>query len=123
MSPAGQQRSCCKANGGHDHGGEEYSFGVALDPDLPGTEGSVFQSFRTIELVLDSTEKERSGLAVRRMKRLLAPASQENPVRRRQRHLLFLVVRYHSARELFCEIDACLCIPFGCLLWMYSKTR
>lgn len=80
VSPAGQERSCCKANGGHDHGGQEYSFGVPLDPRLPGTEGGVFQSFRTIELVLDSTEKERSSLAVRRMKRLLAPASQENPI-------------------------------------------
>lgn len=80
----------------------------------------MFQSFRTIELVLDSTEKERSGLAVRRMKRLLAPASQENPVRR---SLLCLVVRCRSARELFCEVDAWHCIRFGCLLWMYSKTR
>jgi hypothetical protein len=26
----------------------EYSFGVALDPELPGTEGGVFQSFKTI---------------------------------------------------------------------------
>ena len=100
VSPAGEQRSCCKANGGHDHGGKgevlesngvffrarylsngknklticqdrlgthrrrtfaftqeslpqrcayvEYSFGVALDPELPGTEGGVFQSFKTI---------------------------------------------------------------------------
>ena len=30
--------------------------------------------------MLDSTDKERSGLAVRRMKRLLAPAAQENPI-------------------------------------------
>ena len=80
VSLAGQQRSCCKANGGHEHGGLEYSFGVALDPEYPGTEGGVLHSFKTIELVLDSAEKERSGLAVRRMKRLLAPASQENPI-------------------------------------------
>ena len=53
---------------------------MALDPRYPGTEGGVFTSFKTIELVLDSTEKERTGLAVRRLKRLLAPASQENPI-------------------------------------------
>ena len=80
MSPAGEQRSCCKANGRGVPGGQEYGFGVALDPERPGTEGAVFQSFKAIELVLDSTVKERSGLAVRRMKRLLAPASQENPI-------------------------------------------
>jgi len=37
-------------------------------------------AFCVQELVLDSTDKERSGLAVRRMKRLLAPAAQENPI-------------------------------------------
>ena len=44
VSPAGEQRSCCKANGGHNHGGQEFSFGVSLDPERPGTEGGVFVS-------------------------------------------------------------------------------
>eukprot|EP01052_Picozoa_sp_SAG31_P031335 SAG31_NODE_3309_length_4436_cov_37.693106_4_plen_488_part_00 len=60
VSPAGESRSCCKANSAQDHGGERYSFGVALDPELPGTEGGVLESFKTIELVLDSTEKGKN---------------------------------------------------------------
>ena len=55
-------------------------FGVALDPLLPGTANGSLASFRCLELVLDSTERERSGLAIRRMRRLLAPATQENPI-------------------------------------------
>jgi len=57
-----------------------YRFKVGLDPSLSGTEGGVFTSFRALELVLDSTEKERSSLSMRRMRRLLAPAVQENPI-------------------------------------------
>ena len=63
------------------NGTHVFEFAVRLDPNMPGTENSTFTSFRALELVLDSTNQERSALAIRRMKRLLAPASQENPVR------------------------------------------
>ena len=39
-----------------------------------------FESFRTFELAFDSSDRERNGLAVRRMFRLLAPWSMENPI-------------------------------------------
>ncbi len=39
-----------------------------------------FESFRTFELVLDSTERERRGLARRRMVRTIAPWVTENPL-------------------------------------------
>lgn len=42
--------------------------------------GGKFVSFRTFELYHDSTERERKGLQVRRMMRLLAPWCTENPV-------------------------------------------
>lgn len=47
--------------------------GIELAP------GETFTSFRTYELLLDSWDRERQGLAVRRMYRLLAPWIQENP--------------------------------------------
>ncbi len=42
--------------------------------------GGSFESFRTFELLHDSTERERRGLALRRMYRTLAPWSPENPI-------------------------------------------
>jgi hypothetical protein len=42
--------------------------------------GAAFESFRIFELALDSTDRERNGLAQRRMYRVIAPWSQENPI-------------------------------------------
>ena len=42
--------------------------------------GGEFTSFRTFELVHDSTDRERQGLALRRMYRTLAPWACENPI-------------------------------------------
>ncbi len=48
------------------------NFTVQLDQDL--------DSFRTLELLVGSNDLERKGLAKRRMRRLLAPQSQESPI-------------------------------------------
>jgi hypothetical protein len=48
--------------------------GIAIEP------GETFESFRTFELVFDSTNKERNGLAQRRMYRTIAPWITENPI-------------------------------------------
>jgi hypothetical protein len=46
----------------------------------PGAPLSGFESFRVFELVYDSTERERRGLALRRMYRTVAPWVTENPL-------------------------------------------
>jgi hypothetical protein len=51
-----------------------------IGPDQVIAPGGTFESFRTFVLLHDSTERERRGLALRRMYRTLAPWSQENPV-------------------------------------------
>jgi hypothetical protein len=51
-----------------------------IGPDQVIEPGETFESFRTFVLLHDSTERERRGLALRRMYRTLAPWSQENPV-------------------------------------------
>ncbi|MCX5644248.1 MAG: alpha-galactosidase [Phycisphaerae bacterium] len=51
-----------------------------LGPDVSIEPGNAFVSFRTFELVHDSTERERQGLAVRRMYRTIAPWVTENPI-------------------------------------------
>lgn len=47
--------------------------------------GETFESFRTFELVYDSSDRERRGLALRRMYRTIAPWVTENPL---MHHLL-----------------------------------
>lgn len=53
-------------------------------PDkAPGIElenGGVFQSVRTHELLIDTYDRERRGLAIRRMYRVVAPWTKENPI-------------------------------------------
>jgi hypothetical protein len=51
-----------------------------IGPDVILPPGKRFDSFRTFELAFDSTDRERNGLAVRRMFRLLAPWCTENPI-------------------------------------------
>ena len=49
-------------------------------PDTDVAPGATFTSIRAFELLLDSSERERRGLAQRRMYRIIAPWTQENPV-------------------------------------------
>lgn len=51
-----------------------------LGPDVMIEPGAEFESFRTFELIYDSTERERNALARRRMYRTLAPWATENPI-------------------------------------------
>jgi len=51
-----------------------------LGPDIDILPGKTFESYRTYELVFDSTDRERKGLAQRRMYRTLAPWAMENPI-------------------------------------------
>jgi hypothetical protein len=51
-----------------------------IGPEAIVAPGESFESFRTFELAFDGTDRERNGLAVRRMFRLLAPWSTENPI-------------------------------------------
>ena len=52
----------------------------SVGPGLALTNGADWQSFRAFELLQDSTEQERRGLAERKMWRVLAPWTQENPI-------------------------------------------
>ena len=55
--------------------------GRALPRSGPtGAAGGSFESFRCFELVHDSTDRERRGLALRRMYRTIAPWVTENPL-------------------------------------------
>ena len=49
-------------------------------PDQTIAPGDTFETFRAFELVYDSTERERKGLALRRLYRTIAPWVTENPL-------------------------------------------
>jgi hypothetical protein len=51
-----------------------------IGPDQIIEPGQVFESFRVFELLQDSTDRERKGLAIRRMYRTIAPWVTENPL-------------------------------------------
>jgi hypothetical protein len=51
-----------------------------IGPDALIPPGGSFDTFRVFELVHDSTDRERRGLAVRRAYRTIAPWIQENPI-------------------------------------------
>ncbi len=49
-------------------------------PEVDILPSETFESYRTYELVYDSTERERNGLALRRLYRTIAPWVTENPI-------------------------------------------
>ena len=51
-----------------------------LGPDIEIAPGETFESFRTVALVFDSSDRERRGLAQRKMYRTIAPWVTENPI-------------------------------------------
>ena len=51
-----------------------------LGPDQEVSKDKPLESFRVFELLLDSTERERRSLARRKMYRVIAPWTQENPL-------------------------------------------
>ncbi len=54
--------------------------GPDLGPAQDVAPGSTLESFRAWILPMDSTDRERCGLAIRRMYRLIAPWTTENPI-------------------------------------------
>jgi len=53
---------------------------LPLGPNVEIEPGGTFESFRTFELIYDSTERERKALSLKRMYRILAPWVTENPI-------------------------------------------
>ena len=58
----------------------EVEVGPEFGPDVDLAPGETLASVRAFELSRDSTDRERRGLAQRRMYKILAPWTQENPV-------------------------------------------
>ncbi len=73
----------------------------------------VFESMRAFELVHDSSDRERRGLAVRRMYRTIAPWVTENP--------LMMHMRSAAPAQVRAAIDQCAAVGFEMLILSFGS--
>ena len=84
-----------------------------IGPDLMIEQGETFESFRTYELIYDSTERERKGLSLRRMYRTIAPWSTENPI--------IMHVRNADTKSVRLAIDQCAEVGFEMVIMTFGS--
>ncbi|MEN6457495.1 MAG: hypothetical protein ABFC63_01070 [Thermoguttaceae bacterium] len=83
-----------------------------IGPDVIVDPGATFESFRTFELVYDSTDRERRGLALRRMYRTIAPWVTENPI--------FMHVTRHDPPSVKLAVDQCAEVGFEMVVLSFN---
>jgi len=81
--------------------------GVELQP------GEVFKSVRTHELLMDSYDRERRGLAIRKMYRTVAPWTTENPI--------FMHLVSKNDEEVRTAIDQCAATGYEALILSFGS--
>lgn len=81
--------------------------GIALQP------GEVFNSIRTYELLLDSYDRERRGLAVRKMYRTIVPWITSNPI--------FMHLVSKNDNEVRAAIDQCAATGYETLILSFGS--
>jgi hypothetical protein len=84
-----------------------------IGPDLMIEPGGTFESFRTYELIYDSTERERKGLELRRMYRTIAPWCTENPI--------IMHVRNADPKSVRLAIDQCAEVGFEMVIMTFGS--
>jgi len=85
----------------------EKGIGVALTP------GENFQSIRSYELVLDSYDRERNGLARRKMYRAIAPWAMQNPI--------FMHLVSKNDEQVRTAIDQCVATGYEALILSFGS--
>jgi hypothetical protein len=84
-----------------------------LGPDADIPPGQSLDTFRVFELAHDSTDRERRGLAVRRMYRALAPWCTENP--------LMLHLTSTEPETVRTAIDQCAAVGFEMVIFSFGS--
>ena len=84
-----------------------------IGPEVEIKPGENFESFRVFELVHDSTERERRGLALRRAYRALAPWVQENPI--------LMHVRSAAPDAVKTAVDQCADVGFEMVIMTFGS--
>jgi hypothetical protein len=84
-----------------------------IGPDLNIAPGGSFESFRVFELAYDSSDRERNGLAKRRIYRTSAPWVTENPV--------FMHVRSADPKAVKLAVDQCAEVGFEMMILSFGS--
>jgi hypothetical protein len=84
-----------------------------IDPNMRIEAGQKFRSPHSFELLLDSYERERNGLAVRKMYRTVAPWTTENPI------FMHLVSRTDD--QVYTAIDQCVATGYEALILSFGS--
>ena len=74
---------------------------------------STFTSVRTYELLMDSYDRERRGLAIRKMYKTIAPWTQENPI--------FMHLVSHEDKEVLSAIDQCAITGYEAVIMSFGS--
>jgi hypothetical protein len=85
----------------------EKAPGIDLQP------GEVFNSVRTHELLMDSYDRERRGLAIRRMYNVVAPWTKENPI--------FMHLVSKNDEEVKSAVDQCAATGYEALIISFGS--
>lgn len=85
----------------------EKAPGIVLQPD------ETFRSVRTHELLMDSYDRERRGLAIRRMYRTVAPWTLSNPI--------FMHLVSKNNEEVYTAIDQCAATGYEALILSFGS--
>jgi len=75
--------------------------------------GDTFKSVRTYELLMDSYDRERRGLAIRKMYRTAAPWTTENPI--------FMHLVSHRDEEVYTAINQCATTGYEALILSFGS--
>ena len=84
-----------------------------IGPEYRLQPGHTFETFQTYELMYDSYDKERCGLAERKMYRILAPWSTENP--------MFLHLTTTDPQKVKTAIDQCANVGFEMVILSFGS--
>ncbi|MFN8254486.1 MAG: hypothetical protein U0W24_02275 [Bacteroidales bacterium] len=85
----------------------EKAPGIDLKP------GEIFNSVRTHELLMDSYDRERRGLAIRRMYRTVAPWTSQNPI--------FMHLVSHNDKQVYEAIDQCVATGYEAVILSFGS--
>ena len=85
----------------------EKAPGIDLQP------GEKFQSVRTHELLMDSYDRERRGLAIRKMYKVVAPWTNENPI--------FMHLVSKNDEEVINAVDQCVATGYEALILSFGS--
>ncbi len=82
-------------------------------PNIDLNPGETFRSPHSFELLMDSYDRERRGLAVRRMYRTVAPWTTENPI--------FMHLVSKKDEEVYAVIDQCVAAGYEALILSFGS--